>query len=303
MTLETPVRRRRRRGLHAGVQRTDAVPVPFPVPAPRTPGAPPPRICFVTGVGRSGTTAMVDLLNAHPQICLGMERYKFKYLRAGAFDAGDFAPERFFDFRAGDTNLLPKTQGRWRGVYEGLAEKYATAQLVGDKIPHLFARFEAAGAVFPQARWIYMLRDIDAVAASWNARARNPGDAWPGANDYRVAVQVWNDANAQVAQLPPARVKIIRYETFFSDARAERRALLAFLDLRADPRFTAAAKASCRRYAEILRRRTPALTPEERAHLAATADLATHAALAARAKPPALQRWLARLPFSERIAS
>ena len=53
---------------------------------------------FVIGVGRSGTTAMAELLNMHDDICIGIERYKFKFVRLGEFEGNEFEPERFFRF-------------------------------------------------------------------------------------------------------------------------------------------------------------------------------------------------------------
>ena len=100
------------------------------------------RIVFIIGVARSGTTAMADLLNLHPEICIGIERYKFKFVRRGEFDAADFTPERFFDLRARDTNILPHNGGRWKAVYSRMRRKFPRAAVVGDKIPHLFERFE-----------------------------------------------------------------------------------------------------------------------------------------------------------------
>ena len=50
---------------------------------------------FVIGVGRSGTTAMAELLNMHEDICIGIERYKFKFVRRGEFEGNEFEPDDF----------------------------------------------------------------------------------------------------------------------------------------------------------------------------------------------------------------
>ena len=69
-----------------------------------------PRVLLVTGVGRSGTTAIANLLNGHPRTCIGVERYKYKFLRRGEFEGDEFTPQRFFDFRPTDTNVLPRPE-------------------------------------------------------------------------------------------------------------------------------------------------------------------------------------------------
>ena len=155
--------------------------------------------------------------------------------------------------------------------------------MVGDKIPHLHERFDACMAAFPEARWIYMLRDIHGVASSWNVRAQDARDTWPQRNDYRRAVEVWNDANRQVAALPPEQVKIIAYETFFGGDIAARDALFAFIGITPNRMFARHIRKLYAAYAEVVSRKTPLVLEGQAAHLAAHADMETFHALAARA--------------------
>lgn len=249
------------------------------------------KIVFVIGVGRSGTTAVAELLNKHEDICIGIERYKFKFLRRGAIDGDEFEAERFFDFRETDTNILPKQAGKWRTIYDRMREKFPQARVCGDKIPHLFERFDACNAAFPEARWIYMLREIDGVASSWNARALNPRDAWPEQNDYRKAVRVWNEANALIRNLADDRIRVVSYEDFFAGDPHIRRALLDFLEVKPNPVFRRHAGIARRKYEQLLRHKTPVMLKGQAEHLAATADMETYRALRARgARGPGAQR-------------
>jgi Sulfotransferase family len=245
------------------------------------------QVVFIIGVGRSGTTAMVDLLNLHPAIAIGIERYKLKFLRRGAFEGDEFTAARFFDFRPGDTNILPEKADRWAKVYRRLGRKFPQVAVVGDKIPHLFERFEECERAFPGARWVYMLRDINGVACSWNARARNPEDRWPAKNDFREAVATWNRANALIRTLPEERVRIVAYEDFFGGSEAARRSLLAFIGVEEEPRFREGAAAAYRKY-EAVRTTPPLVLEGQEALLAAEADTETYRALLARARaaPP-----------------
>lgn len=250
--------------------------------APTAGAAPTPRVLFVTGIGRSGTTAMADLLNAHPSVCIGIERYKFKFLRRGDFEGHEFTPERFFDFREDDTNILPSLPGRWRRIYARLEDKLPRSTVVGDKIPNLFEKFSECRTVFPQARWIYMLRDIEGVAASWTARALNPNDRWPEKNDFRAAVRVWNRANAMVLKMPADTMMIVDYDAFFSGNRAARRAVLDFIGIEDSPDFVEAIKPFYRKYSQ-LRDRDPVTIDGQAEHLAETANLVAYRRLRARA--------------------
>ena len=241
---------------------------------------------FIIGVARSGTTAMADLLNLHPEICIGIERYKFKFARRGEFDGDEFSPGRFFDFRPGDTNILPSAK-RWKAIYTRMQRKFPRATVVGDKIPHLFERFEECARAFPQARWICMLRDIDGVASSWNARAQNPADNWPAKHDFRKAVEVWNRANALIRALPEDRVRIVAYEDFFGGNEAARQALLDFIGVAKGPGFRKGAALAYRKYTEVVQAKQPLVLEGQEAHIAAEADMETYRDLLVRARAAA----------------
>ncbi len=235
------------------------------------------QILFLIGAGRSGTTALAELLNAHPAICIGIERYKLRFLRHGVFSGSEFTRRRFFHFRAPDTNILPSISGKWRALYADMAPKYARARIVGDKIPHLYEKFDECAAAFADAKWIYMLRKVDAVASSWNARAHSASDKWSSQNDYRRAVPVWNAANATImTRLDPQKVHVVCYEDFFSGNPIPYRALLRFLGVGEPPAFKARVADAFRHYGETILRKTPLVLEGQPEFIAQTADFETY---------------------------
>ncbi|QNM81800.1 sulfotransferase [Sphingomonas sabuli] len=241
-----------------------------------TTARPHPLYAFVLGVARSGTTAMVQLLNTHSAICMGVERYKRLYPKLQAFPPELLEKERFFEFRPEDTNLGPGT-GIWDKNCAPLEEKWDSASIFGDK--------EMAGALpfvardIPDARIVFMLRDIGPVASSWNVRAAKETDSWAEENDYRVAVDHWNEANRlalDYADTLGERMLLIDYETFFSGAEGYVDVLLGFLGLRHERRFDRTYGARVARYCDIISQKPSLVLEGQEEYLAQKADRAAY---------------------------
>ena len=196
------------------------------------------RHLFVTGVQRSGTSALTTLLNAHSQIAIGMERYKYLY-RGDPADVGPhlFDDGRFFDIQPSETNIGMAPH------YRALRGKFSGVAYVGDKMPGLVDCFPLLMQRFASPRFVYIFRDPAFVAASWQARADNPNDPWPAQNDAMVAVKSWNAEMERViafAQAHPGLLVPIGYEHLFSGAPDALDRLLHHLGLPPDAALTQA---------------------------------------------------------------
>ncbi|MFI5008675.1 MAG: sulfotransferase [Solirubrobacterales bacterium] len=191
----------------------------------------PERQLFVAGCPRSGTSALAFLLNEHPQVALGFER--FKRVRA-QLDLFHFTSSQFF------SPVLAETDIRGELLYERLRRRWesGTVRVVGDKVPLYTRVLPQLLGRFPQARMAVLVRDPLAVARSFARRAADPGDWWPAENDHRLAVKMWNEALASVhavdavrageGEEEEGRVALLAYEALFSGEERWLEFLLAF---------------------------------------------------------------------------
>ena len=166
---------------------------PRPHPTTLAPWA---DLLFLAGLGRSGTTALVEVLAAHPRVVLGVERYKRLYPREEPVTRELFTRERFFALDDGMTNVVPANGEEWQVHYDAMAAKWDTAAYVGDKMVSI--RMQHVWETLPEARFVCIVRDIEPVAASWEARARDPEDRRL-ATPTRTRARRWSAGTARCA--------------------------------------------------------------------------------------------------------
>jgi glycosyltransferase involved in cell wall biosynthesis len=208
----------------------------------------PQRHLFVAGCPRSGTSALVFLLNEHSRIALGFER--FKRTRA-LLDPWHFAPAQFFAPVLAETDiqgelLYRRLRERWRG---------GSVEVIGDKVPLYWRVLPDLLERFAHGRLILLVREPYDVAASFDRRAADPGDWWPTANDRTLALEMWNEALERARAAERAgygeRIFLASYEGLLAGEERWLDALLAFIGLHP----TARLRAEQRRLAERWRAR------------------------------------------------
>lgn len=150
--------------------------------------------CLVTGCPRSGTTAMMRLLNTHPEVAICNERY-FSAVAQDDFGRGHFRRDRMSSFEEGDGYPEAMTAVDTVQAIE-LAEK---AQVFGDKVPNVEAVVKAARRL-GGVKVIAMVRDPIGVILSFEDRRRRAvadpdGDpAWPAHFDFEEGMKRFNHA-------------------------------------------------------------------------------------------------------------
>jgi hypothetical protein len=229
------------------------------------------ELLFLAGMGRSGTTALLEVASAHPEVALGVERYKRLYPHDDQpVTAELFEEQRFFDFGDGLTNLTPEEAPEWAPHYEAMRAKWSSARYVGDKMVAI--RLQHVWETLPDARFVCIVRDLEPVAASWDARARNPDDhGWGADADATKAVAAWNRSLRRVRRAVkqrPDRAVVVEYDRFFGDpGGASLDRVLGWLGLDRSPEIDAAFSAVHRQYVEKVAPKLRTLSPEVRSFL------------------------------------
>jgi hypothetical protein len=199
---------------------------------------------FIVGVGRAGTTALVKLINAHPDARMLNEAWLWGYVRiltSSRHDHGGPGPD---DIR--NERLLPERRpgaaggpcwraSQLRTILEGMRAAVAPgAALFGDKKWGYRRHLADVQAVLPQCRLLAAVRDVWDITASlcdcgwfrqFGRQSFTPEELAAAA--YEVARTALRD----IASLPPGSVHTVSFEKMATAPEPAVRRLLAWLDL------------------------------------------------------------------------
>lgn len=132
---------------------------------------------FAIGNARSGTTALGELLNFSDDICLGIERYSLK----DNVSASSFTKTSFFDSQ--NKNYLVRPY-----FYQQIEAKFECARYIGDKRPRFVKSWRNTWLNLPNAKIVYIFRNIYDVACSYNLRANVAAEGqdrdWSSQRDF-----------------------------------------------------------------------------------------------------------------------
>lgn len=211
--------------------------------APGAEGSPPPF--FIVGSARSGTTLLRLMLNAHPDVAVPPESRFVTELWTGSpeVDAGAFlealgSHKRFNAWELpieevrdafGERSTLP-----YRDAIDAVYRAYTQARgkkRWGDKTPRYVEHLPFLAELFPDARFVHLVRDGRNVALSY-------ADVPFGPKTIAKAADLWarrvskgmRDGRALGAE----RYVEMRYEDLVEDIEGRAKELSEFLDLSFD---------------------------------------------------------------------
>lgn len=209
----------------------------------RTEAGPP---FFIIGSARSGTTLLRLMLNAHPEVAVPPESRFVVELYKGS-DGGDatqllaaLAGHKRFEawdlpIEAVREELGPATSVAYADIMRAAYRAYARVhgkRRWGDKTPRYVEHLPFLSKLFPDARFIHLVRDGRNVALSY-------ADVPFGPKTVAKAARLWAERVASgVANgrdLGSHRYMEIRYENMVEDAKGQAKELCDFLELPFDP--------------------------------------------------------------------
>lgn len=203
------------------------------------------RLFFIGGSLKSGTTWLQLLLNAHPAIACRGEGHVANHLgrllmqdldRHNALLAqknnGIFAGLEGFPLYNRDDLAYLVAAALYLGVAK--ADTGSTLAAIGEKTPDNVRYFDVLQAIFPQARFIHLVRDgRDCAVSCWFHNQRCGGMPPSSLPEFALMfAREWAKDLAEgcaFAAAQPGACQTIRYEDLVSDARPVLRGVLDFL--------------------------------------------------------------------------
>jgi sulfotransferase family protein len=213
---------------------------------------------FIVGCPRSGTTLLKRLVDAHPEIAITPESHwipRFYQARKGLTADGlvtaEFVPlllrhHRFADLQISRAQLESLTaSGRplhYSAAVTAIFDWYGKARgksLVGDKTPGYVRGIGLLHELWPDARFVHLVRDgrdVFLSLVSWPKVSAGPGRLEIWREDRATSAALWWEWHVRLGRaagraLAPDRYYEMRYEALCADPAAQCAAVCDFLRL------------------------------------------------------------------------
>lgn len=206
---------------------------------------------FVVGMPRSGTTLVARMLSTHSGLAISPETHYFtkhhdRFEQAGGLadrdaardfvqyllstrelaDFGFTEPERQQILARVSQTPRPNDATVLRNVLEAYAQKQAKPW-VGEKTPEHLRHVPKLADLFPDSRFVCVIRDARDVSLSWRGVPWNRGDVLYHAWLWRR----YSRLSTALAHRYPERFLEVRYEDLVQDAEPVLRELCVYLGL------------------------------------------------------------------------
>ncbi|WP_404454409.1 sulfotransferase [Virgibacillus necropolis] len=190
---------------------------------------------FIGGAGRSGTTLLRVMLNAHPNLCSGPE---FKMLQPIANLYNQMISiediRNAYNINKDDVN---RSFSSFISSFFGKFKLENTANRIVEKTPHNILIMKELINIFPDAKFIHVFRDGRDVASSlvtmnWHDFQGKPlpyVQNIQNATDYwkQVITKSFTDSNDPILK---GKVKFIKYEDLIAEPKKLMKDILTFIE-------------------------------------------------------------------------
>ena len=209
------------------------------------------RLDFLLCTERCGSNLLTRILDSHPQVCGPppshlIRTFAGNILRYGGLQHGPGWDDLATDLAALLSNQLGRWQTGWTapGIVERVPERSLAAAIRcvyreearAEGKQRAFVKENRAWtflpyilASFPDARFVYLVRDPRDMALSWKLSPNHPGQVNRGAaiwqRDQRESIASYG----QLAE--SGRIQLLRYEDLLADPEEQLSRLCKFLDL------------------------------------------------------------------------
>lgn len=200
------------------------------------------NLAFIVGCPRSGTTWLQRLLAAHPEVRTGQESDLFDVYLGPQLRAWRRELDPASSGRGGvglgcyldDASFRRTLKGYALSLMEPMIGPLAEGQIFVEKTPGHVLWIPEILELFPQARFIHVLRDARDVVASLLAASRSWGAEWAPRRAGSAAATWKSHVEAGLSaadDLPQNQLMVVRYEVLHQDTAAELHRVAAFLGL------------------------------------------------------------------------
>jgi len=192
---------------------------------------------FLVGARRSGSTLLRVMLDSHPEICFPRHfeiELAVQFLGEGPELPTDLQP--YYDLLGGTYEFTSKGHTidatlEFRPLLDSFLRQSLRASGKAVVLAAVHDNFDRLHRIWPEARYIYLLRDGRDVARSRIALGWD-GNYWTAAAPWLLAERQWR----RLSQLTPADRRLeVKYEQLVADPETELARICEFLGTAYDP--------------------------------------------------------------------
>jgi hypothetical protein len=203
---------------------------------------------FIVGSGRSGTTLLRLMLEQHPDLAIPPESYfpismrhrEPRYVSGPGFDLDAYVTDllrnvRFEDWGLSESVVRSVLHGvepiDWAEAVRRTFALYAGKEgkpRYGDKTPWFVMRITELAELFPESRFVHLIRDGRDVALSIREMSWGPSKMPALAEFWAKRIRVGRREGARIGA---GRYLELRYEDLIDDPKRELGRVSAFLEL------------------------------------------------------------------------